>query len=113
MRDKGMRDKATIKNLDLTKDELAAIEKIKQSATTPYRKHILIKEILGTNLCCICSEIPQLMVRYDIGGATRIEMYCQTCIKSVYERDDNNVSSEVLAKKYGCVIGEQPRTKYD
>lgn len=106
-----MRDKATIRYLNLTKEQLATLEKIQQSTNTVHRKQTLIKDILQTNLFCICSEIPQLQVRYDIGGATRMEMYCESCAAKVYTRTkDEPTNSLELAEKWGCISGEQPKT---
>ena len=38
-------------------------------------------------LCRHCSGIPTHEILYDVDKATRIERYCDNCVKTVYERE--------------------------
>ena len=37
----------------------------------------------GTGSCVMCENFAAYIATYDVGGATRIERYCERCIKSV------------------------------
>ncbi|MFI5423353.1 MAG: hypothetical protein ACHQXG_01025 [Nitrososphaerales archaeon] len=52
---------------------------------TPYHKEAIQRKITG--FCCICREVPSMQVSYSLEGATRIERYCNKCIKNVFARE--------------------------
>jgi hypothetical protein len=60
-------------------------EVLNSNRLTPSRKEAVQKKVTGC--CCICGSIPTMQVSYDADGATRIEKYCDNCIKSVYSRE--------------------------
>lgn len=57
----------------LTKDELEADAKLRSS-------HAHDKNY---RLCVICHVIPTHLVSYYLKGASKIERYCESCIKSI------------------------------
>jgi hypothetical protein len=67
--------------------QLAELKKVLESKTnSSWRKDAMIKQVIGGN-CCICREIPSMQVVYSLEGATRIERYCDRCIKNVFARE--------------------------
>jgi Translation machinery associated TMA7 len=82
-----IRNNGTVKPLDIPKDKLKDLQEfVSSNKHTSTRKQNMIKKIAGRG-CCICGGIPSLQVSYDMQGATRIEKYCDNCIKSVYSRE--------------------------
>lgn len=77
---------ATIKQIDIPKEKLQKFnEFVAANKNTYVSKHLAIKELIG-GVCCVCGDIPDVEVTYPLEGATRIERYCNNCIKSVYAR---------------------------
>ena len=58
---------------------------LKSKKIGPSRKDAALKEITGR--CCVCGNMPTQEVIYQLQDAKRIEKYCDSCIKKVYERD--------------------------
>ncbi len=82
-----IRDNATVKELNFPKDVLEALERIVSSKNMmDVTKHARIRKLSEGSACCICRGIPTHEVVYHLDGATRMERYCQDCIKKVYER---------------------------
>jgi hypothetical protein len=83
-----IRDKeATIRQLDLPKGTLDKLQQLVSSNVAEDVKKFAIKKLTGGNPCCVCGGIPFYQVLYDVENATRIERYCQNCIKKLYARE--------------------------
>jgi hypothetical protein len=86
-----LRDDATVKQLDISKDKLEVIQKVMSSGIANSTKISIVKRLTGGSQCCVCGGVPSLQVSYPIndekGNATRIERYCGSCIQKVYERE--------------------------
>jgi hypothetical protein len=84
-----IRQDATIHQLDIEKEKLEALKRIVNADIPTYTKKRIIKEMTGYTGCWACEGIPTLEVRYPVkdGGATKIERYCEDCIKKLYERE--------------------------
>ena len=84
-----IRNDATIKQLNIPKDKLEALDKIISSNVTDGTKQQIIKKLTGTSPCNVCGIYATLEVSYPVpdGGATRIEHYCSKCIEKVYARE--------------------------
>jgi hypothetical protein len=84
-----IREKATIHETPIEPDKLEALQKIINANVTADVKKRIIKQLTGHSGCWSCGGIPTLEVRYPVrdGGATKIERYCQDCIKKLYERE--------------------------
>jgi hypothetical protein len=82
-------DNATIHETPIEPDKLEAIQKIMNAIVTHSVEKRVIKELTGRSTCFGCDGIPTLEVRYPVkdGGATKIERYCEACIKKLYERE--------------------------
>jgi len=78
----------TVTPITVPEDKLQYLKTILDSKilSTTVRKAATIKQVMGGS-CCICREIPSMQVSYDVDGATQIERYCDSCIKSVYSRE--------------------------
>lgn len=64
-----IRDKATIKELNISKDKMQQVEQIRSLAISPKGKHERIKDLIGASLCSICGSIPSISVEYPSGTA--------------------------------------------
>jgi hypothetical protein len=62
------------------------MQKILKSNVTEPVKGKIIKQLSG-GVCFICRGIPTHEVLYDVYKATKIERYCDNCVKTVYERE--------------------------
>ncbi|MEP6576955.1 MAG: hypothetical protein ABJB85_11050 [Nitrososphaerota archaeon] len=85
-----IRDNATVKQINISKDKLEKYESLLRTHKIYDRnKKSAIKQYYGHSPCCICGDVPSVVVQYPTegGGGTRIESYCQGCIKKVYERE--------------------------
>ncbi len=83
-----MRDNATVKELNIPKDKLEVLERIVSSRSImDNTKRTMIRKLSEGSACCICRDIPTHEVIYPLEGATRMERYCQDCIKKVYQRE--------------------------
>jgi hypothetical protein len=67
-------------------DKLELMQKIVKSNVSDAVKENIIKQFSG-GLCCICRAIPTQQVVYNVGKATRIERYCDSCVKTVYDHE--------------------------
>jgi hypothetical protein len=72
-------DKPRITRISLTEDQLKLLNR---KSTTDYDREYIRKHT-GTGICVMCENFATYLVTYDVGGATRIERYCERCIKSV------------------------------
>jgi hypothetical protein len=71
----------------IPEDQLAELNKVLESNNySSWRKDAMIKHVMG-GTCCVCREIPSMQVVYSLEGATRIERYCDKCIKNVFARE--------------------------
>jgi hypothetical protein len=79
---------ATIKQLKFPKDTLDKLEKLASSNVTEDVKKLGIKKLTGgVSPCCVCGDIPTYEILYKYEDATRVERYCDKCVKSVYARE--------------------------
>ncbi len=82
-----IRNKGTIREIKTPSDKMEVMLKIQKSNVAEEVKDKIIKKFCG-GTCCMCRRIPSHEVIYDVGDkATRIERYCDNCVKSVYERE--------------------------
>jgi hypothetical protein len=83
-----IRDKeATIKQLEFPKDTFDKLQQLVSANVTQDVKKLGIKKLTGVNPCCVCGGIPFYQVLYDVENATRIERYCDKCVKSIYAKE--------------------------
>jgi hypothetical protein len=76
----------TVRPITVPQDQLEHLKEVLNSNKfTPSRKETVQKRITGC--CCVCGDIPTMQVSYDADGATRIEKYCDKCIKNVFARE--------------------------
>jgi carbamate kinase len=81
-------DNATIRELNIPKEDLEELQKIVSSPrTTDDIKKIMIKKLAKASPCCVCGGIPSLEVVYDCDGASRVERYCESCANRVFTRN--------------------------
>ncbi len=81
-----IRDNCTVKELNIPKDKLEVLKKMMASKTIMDAiKHTMIPKLCEGSACCICRSIPSHKVIYHLDSATRMETYCEACIKKVYE----------------------------
>jgi len=77
----------TVKKLNIPNDVFEALEKIVSSECLMYKsKQDTIRRLTGGSPCRVCKGIPSHEVIYGVqdGGATRIERYCDNCMKKRY-----------------------------
>ena len=73
--------------IKVPEDQLKYLNQVLESNRYgPWRKEAMIRKVMGGN-CCICRGVPTMQVSYSLEGATRIERYCDKCIKSVFARE--------------------------
>lgn len=104
----------SVKEIVIPKDRLENIQKIQKSKLVWFTRREKLKAAAGFNaFCCVCHEIssPLYQVRYSVGGMVRIEIYCNAHIETYHKT--KNSTSEELAAKYNCQIGEVPPTHFD
>src|SRR6476619_3059104 len=80
-------NEGTVKKLNIPIDVLEALEKIVSSECLMYKsKQETIRRLTQGSPCCECRGIPSHEVRYEVqdGGDTRIERYCDNCLKKRY-----------------------------
>jgi hypothetical protein len=80
-----IRDNGKLNKIKIPSDKLEVVQKIVKSNVSDSVKENIIKQLSG-GVCCICRAIPTQEVIYNVGDATRIERYCDRCIKTIYER---------------------------
>ncbi len=82
-----IRDNATVRELNIPKDKMEVLQKIASSKNiNDEAKQRTLKKLTEGSLCVVCRGIPTHEVIYHLEGATRMERYCQNCIRKVYER---------------------------
>ena len=59
---------------------------MKSPKVSVWVKDNKMKKLVGS-WCILCGGIPTKIATYDYNGATKIERYCQDCIKSVYAKE--------------------------
>ncbi|MGA7977736.1 MAG: hypothetical protein WB975_10900 [Nitrososphaeraceae archaeon] len=85
-----IRDNGKVRELNIPKDKLEVLEKIVSSNTImDQTKHATIRKLTEGSPCCICDGIPAFEINFPFhgGGATKIERYCDKCIKNVFARE--------------------------
>lgn len=76
----------TVNKINISEDKIKKLNSILDSKKfAPFHKEKVIKEITGR--CCVCGNVAIFEVAYPLEGATRIERYCEKCVKSLYERE--------------------------
>ena len=81
-------ENGTIRELNLPKEILEVPQKVVTSPqTTDDIKKLMIKKFAQVSPCCVCGGIPSLEVVYDADVASRVERYCESCVRRVYERE--------------------------
>lgn len=97
----------TVRQLNLSLEQINEAQKVMSSPASRQMRHVKLKQILKGNSCCVCDHLPSVEIVYHLGGVSKIERYCDICIKTVYQRERNEPqqSKEQEAAKYGCVIG--------
>ncbi len=100
---------AVIKELHVTKEMR---EKVKEKLkTSPMKKGEVIRQIVGFKGCSSCGGVPDMEITYKLGGATRIERYCEKCAKMVFERENKlPTDNKALQEYYGIIKGELPKS---
>ena len=83
-----IRDNATVKPINIPAEKLKEyndyLAKTKGGSST--LRTLQMKKLFGRG-CCICAEIPDFEVIYQLEGCTRLERYCEGCINKVYARE--------------------------
>jgi hypothetical protein len=103
----------TVTEIIIPEDKLLTIEKILRSNVMWSIKKDRLLALTGIHpYCCVCGQIssPLYQVRYSDPEVIRLEVYCSTHIESVYQTTKHSTSEE-LAARYNCQIGEPDRTK--
>jgi hypothetical protein len=73
--------------ITVPQDQLEELKKVLESKNySSWRKDAMIKQVMG-GTCCVCREVPSMQVTYSLEGATRIERYCDRCIKNIFARE--------------------------
>ena len=74
--------KPSITPIPLTEDQLKLLNRMSRLTTDYDREYI--RKHTGTGICVMCENFATYVATYDVGGgATRIERYCDRCVKSV------------------------------
>lgn len=107
--------KATVTELIIPKEKYDNVQKIMSSALVWFKKKEKLMAVVGFRscFCCVCHEIssPLYEVRYSSEGVVRFEIYCSTHIETYHKT--KNSTSEELAAKHNCQIGEVPPSYFD
>lgn len=83
-----IRDKeATIRQLEFPKDTIDKLTKLGSSNVAADVKKLGIKKLTGVSPCLVCGGIPSYQISYDVENVSRIERYCDSCIKKLYLRE--------------------------
>ena len=74
-------------SLTLPEDEIQILTKRYNSdKTSPYIKESIQRKLGGR--CVICGGLAEHIASYDCAGATRIERYCDACVKKTFARNE-------------------------
>lgn len=79
-------NEATIRQLEFSEDTLEKLRKLASSNITEVKK-LGIKKLTSVSPCSVYGDIPSCEIIYNVENATRIERYCEKCVKSVYARE--------------------------
>ena len=71
-------EKPSITRIPLTEDQLKLLNRMSRSTSDYDREYI--RKHTGTGICVMCEKFATHIATYDVGGATRIERYCDTCV---------------------------------
>jgi hypothetical protein len=83
-----VRKNVKIKKIKTPSGKLDVMYKISKSSLSETAKENIIRRFLdGGTLCCICRGIPTHEVTYNVEKAIKIERYCDSCVKELYERE--------------------------
>lgn len=87
-----IRNNGTVLKIDSDPVKLEKAQKIVNSNNVSDTvKNDLIKN-LPNGRCCLCENIATHKLLIDVSDekhATRVERYCETCLKTVYERKNS------------------------
>lgn len=79
----------TIKPMNIPADQLEILkDALVSKRYTPKSRDTLLAKISGR--CCVCGAIPTQIASYDCAGATRIERYCDACVKKQFSRSSES-----------------------
>ena len=73
--------KPSITPIPLTEDQLKLLNRMSRPTSDYDREYI--RKHTGTGICVMCSDFARYIATYDVGGATRIERYCDKCVKTI------------------------------
>jgi hypothetical protein len=107
-----VRNNAKIRPLNIGKEALDTIEKIVCDPTSsPKVKHEIIKKMTGMSPCCVCLGIPSVELYFRVGtkedSIRVVEYYCDSCLKTVFEREKLEPNKEDIPGYYNCVKVDQ------
>jgi hypothetical protein len=74
-------EKPSVTRIPLTEDQLKLLKRMSPSTTDYDREYI--RKRTGSATCVLCANFATYIATYDVGGATRIERYCDTCVKTI------------------------------
>jgi hypothetical protein len=74
-------EKPRITRIPLTPDQLKLLNRLSPSTTDYNREYI--RKHTGSAICVMYANFVTYIASHDVGDATRIERYCDTCVKSV------------------------------
>ena len=74
-------EKPSVTRIPLTEDQLKLLKRMSPSTTDYDREYI--RKRTGSSICVMCANFATYIATYDVGGATRIERYCDTCVKTI------------------------------
>ena len=74
-----------VKPINASEKDLEMLKKVLDSKLSYSGKTAKVKRVLGS-YCIVCGALPTQIATYDYIGATRIERYCDECVKSVNGR---------------------------
>lgn len=73
--------------ITIPEDQLKYLNQVLESNRYgPLKKEATIRKVMGGN-CCICRGVPMMQVSYSLDHASRIERYCDKCLKNVFARE--------------------------
>ena len=74
-----------IEKIVLSPEDQKKIERIQSSRDLrELTKRTAIHRICG--YCCLCGNLPEMKLIIDLGGASRIEKYCSSCLEKEKNR---------------------------
>jgi hypothetical protein len=104
----------TVTEISISKDQVESIQAILNTNVMRSVKKDRLLALTGLKhlLCCVCGQVssPLYQVRYSGIEYMKFEVYCDSHIESVYQNTKDSTSEE-LAAKYNCQIGDIDHTK--